>query len=175
MKEILFHVCCGPCGTASLKKLSEEGYVVTGYYYNPNIQPNYEYKKRLKEARGLFKKMALPLVIERYQPAEYFKAVKGSENNKEERCINCWRLRLEKTAQKANDLGIKNFGTTLRISPYQNQKELKKIALEVAAKYNLKFYLPELVDCFQESIELSKEANMYRQKYCGCIFSKSYN
>lgn len=173
MKEILLHICCGPCATASIKKLQKEGFEVVGYYYNPNIHPDYEYKKRLKEARKLVRELGIDLIEENYNLKEYFVAVRGLEENQKERCPKCWELRIEKTAQKAEKLGIKYIGTTLRISPYQDQDRLLTIGKSIVKKYDLSFYEDDLIHCFQESVVLSKEKNMYRQKYCGCIFSKS--
>jgi epoxyqueuosine reductase len=175
MTKILFHICCGPCATASLERLQKEGYQVVGFYYNPNIHPEDEYKKRLLEAKRLAKELGIKLIVPKYDQKEYFEAIGKNRSDKSQRCPKCWELRLSKTAQKARELGIKNFGTTLRISPYQNQKDLLLAAKEIAQKEGLRFYEPELTSCFQESIELSKAKDMYRQKYCGCIFSKDYN
>jgi epoxyqueuosine reductase len=174
MKKILLHVCCGPCGTASVKRLQEEGYQVVGYYYNPNIHPEDEYERRLKEAKKLAKTSKISLIIDDYEPQDYFEVVKGKEDNPKERCLECWSLRLQKTAEKAKELNIKMIGSTLRISPYQNQIELLKIGQEIAKAHGLDFYDKDLVSCFQESVQISKSQEMYRQKYCGCIFSKKY-
>lgn len=174
MSKILLHICCGPCGTASVKKLQDEGYDVVGFYYNPNIHPKEEYQKRLAEARKLADEAGITLAIPAYEPKEYFEAIKGTEENQKKRCPKCWELRLAKTAQKATELGIKEFGTTLRISPYQDQEDLLTVAKKIAKKEGLKFYEDDLVCCFRDSVSMSKEQGMYRQKYCGCIFSKEY-
>ena len=173
MKKILLHICCGPCATASIKKLQKKGFEVVGYYCNPNIHPDYEYRKRLKEANKLANELKIELIEESYNPKEYFVAIRGSEENLKERCPKCWDLRIIKTAEKAKELNIKYIATTLRISPYQNQSELLNIGKSIAKENNLIFYKGDLAQCFQESIALSKEKKMYRQKYCGCIFSKS--
>lgn len=172
--NILFHICCGPCATASIKKLQDEGYKVTGYYYNPNIHPNSEYKKRLEEAMKLSKTLSSELIINEYQPKEYFKIIKGLERDKKERCLKCWELRLKRTAQKAKELNINIIGTTLRISPYQDQERLLNLGQVIAKDNNLSFYDDDLEFCFKESVEISKDQGMYRQKYCGCVFSKEY-
>lgn len=174
MKKILFHICCGPCATASVKKIKENGFEVVGYYYNPNIHPDFEYRKRLKEAQKLAVDYNFRLEVADYEPKEYFDAIKGNEENMEKRCISCWKLRIEKTAKRAKELGIETIGTTLRISPYQNQEELLKIGSKIAKKNGLEFYQDDLVSCFSESVSISKEKSMYRQKYCGCIFSRDY-
>lgn len=172
-KKILLHICCGPCATASIEKLKKEGYEVVGFYYNPNIHPSCEYKKRLSEAKKLAEKTNIQLIVPEYNPDEYFKAVKGAENDMEKRCPKCWELRLAATAKKAKEFEICYFGTTLRISPYQNQEKLLGIGKEIAKKHSIKFYETDLVCEFHHSVELSKSLELYRQKYCGCIFSKS--
>lgn len=174
MKEILFHICCGPCATASVRKLQKEGYRVTGFYYNPNINPEDEYEKRLLEAKKLANNLEFELIVPKYLPDQYHQAVKGDEGNMATRCPKCWELRIERTAVEAKKRNIPCFGTTLRISPYQNQEKLLEIGKRIAKKYGLEFYENELVPCFHDSVTLSKEQGMYRQKYCGCIYSKSY-
>lgn len=189
-KKILFHICCGPCGTASVQKLQKEGYKVVGFYYNPNIYPEGEYKKRLSEAKKLAKKLSIKLIVPKYNQDEYFNTIgigksakrlnlsKGSTfliPDKKVRCSKCWELRLEKTAKEAEKLGTETIGTTLRISPYQNQEKLLEIGRKIAKKYNLKFYEDDLVCEYRNSIEMSKEKKMYRQKYCGCKYSLNSN
>jgi epoxyqueuosine reductase len=171
---MLLHICCGPCATAIIKKLQEDGYEVIGYYDNPNIHPSFEYKKRLLEAKKLANDTEIRLIVEEYNPIEYFKAIRGSEESQKERCVSCWSLRLEKAAKKAKELGLDIFGTTLRISPYQNQEALLALAKKIAKKEGIFFYETDLLGCFGESVTLSKKRGMYRQKYCGCIFSKEY-
>lgn len=174
MKKILLHICCGPCGTASVKRLQDEGYQVFGFYYNPNIQPKEEYERRLKEAKRLARASKIPLIVDDYKPSEYFEVIKGKEDNPQKRCPKCWALRLQKTAERAKELNIKMIGSTLRISPYQDQVELLKIGEKIANVHGLDFYDKDLSSCFQESVQISKSQEMYRQKYCGCVFSKEY-
>lgn len=170
--KIFFHICCGPCATATISKLQAEGFEVVGYYYNPNIHPKPEYQKRLSEAKKLAKNLNFKLIVPEYNPSEYFEAIKGYEKDKNRRCPECWNLRLEKTAQEASKMNFKVFGTTLRISPYQDQQKLLEIGKRIALKYKLDFYEDDLVCLFSESVNKSKDLKMYRQKYCGCIFSK---
>lgn len=170
-KKILFHVCCGPCATASVQKLQVDDYEVTGFYCNPNIYPKSEYKKRLGEAKKFAALNDLQFVVPLYSPGEYEEAVAGVETKAEERCKRCWELRLRKTAQVAKELGFENFGTSLRISPYQNQSELLKLSQRIAKENGLEFYDVSLVPLYPDSIKLSKELGMYRQKYCGCRYS----
>lgn len=172
-KKILFHICCGPCATASVQKLQSERYEVTGFYYNPNIYPKTEYKKRLKEARKLAEIDNLQFIVPKYLPLDYRRAIKGREAKGEGRCRRCWEIRLQQTAELAKELGFQTFGTSLRISPYQNQTELLSLAEEIAARYGLRFYDAELTSLYRDSVVMSKELGMYRQKYCGCRYSRN--
>jgi predicted adenine nucleotide alpha hydrolase (AANH) superfamily ATPase len=173
MKKILFHICCGPCATASVTKLQEEGYETLGFYFNPNIYPKSEYEKRLKEAKKFADEEDFQFIIPNYDPKLYAEAVRGHEDNQEERCRRCWRLRLNEAAKMAKELGFKEFGSSLRISPYQNQTELLALAKEIAVDYGLKFYDLELTPLYQDSVKMSKERKMYRQRYCGCRYSRT--
>ncbi len=173
-EKILLHICCGPCATGGVEKINTQIYELIGFYYNPNIHPQEEYTKRLQETVDFFKSNNLKLIIPEYDPQQYFKKIAGDENNKDKRCLKCWQLRLETTAQKATELGINTIGTTLRISPYQNQTKLLKISQEIAGRYNLNFYSDDLSAYYRYSVETSKRLGMYRQKYCGCTFSKDY-
>lgn len=174
MKKILFHICCGPCSTASIEQLSKEGFLPLGFYYNPNIYPKSEYAKRLKEAQKFAQDKNIQFIVPKYITSEYDVAVKGVEGNKSKRCLECWRLRLEETAKLAKELGLEDFGTSLRISPYQNQAELLALAEGLASKYDLKFYDLDMVPLYRDSVRISKDLGMYRQKYCGCKYSKDY-
>lgn len=171
MEKILFHICCGPCATASVQKLKADGYEVTGFYYNPNIYPESEYAKRLQEARRLAELDEMQFIVPAYNPREYDAVVKGVEEDQEERCRRCWELRLRETAKVAAGRGLKNIGTSLRISPYQNQVELLALAKKISGERGLNFYALELTPYYPESVKLSKDLGMYRQRYCGCRFS----
>lgn len=172
MKEkILFHICCGPCGTASIKKLQDAHFEVTGFYYNPNIHPCEEYEKRLTEAKKLADLDEIDFIVPEYLPEQYDRAIKGFEGEGEARCRRCWELRLRTTAELSKELGFNTFGTSLRISPYQNQESLLALAGEVAKDYGLKFYETDLTALYRDSIRMSKELGMYRQRYCGCRYS----
>ena len=117
-KKLAVHICCGPCAVYPIDEWAKEGYDVTGFWYNPNIHPFMEHQKRLESMQMLAKEMNLPLIIaEGYEMVDYFRAVVGHEGN---RCPDCYRLRLSKTAQVAHQMSFDAFTTTLLISPYQN-------------------------------------------------------
>lgn len=177
--KLLIHSCCAPCSSYVLEYLSEY-FAITVYYYNPNIYPEEEYLRRVKEQEHLIASMPLKnpvLFIQgRYNPKEYYDLVKGHENDPEggERCFLCYRLRLEEAAKVAYDGGFDYFTTTLSISPYKNAGKLNEIGEEVAARYGVKFLPSDFKkrNGYKRSIELSKEYGLYRQDYCGCVYSK---
>lgn len=178
-KSLLLHSCCAPCSSYTLEFLSE-CFDITVLYYNPNIYPPEEYYKRVKEQEkfineALFTK-SVKFIASEYNPEEFYAAVKGFENIREggERCFRCYRLRLEEAAKAASKRNIEYFTTTLSISPYKNAEKINEIGEELALKYKVK-HLPsdfKKGNGFKRSTELSKEYNMYRQDYCGCVFSK---
>ncbi len=174
MKKILFHQCCGPCGTASFEQLEKDGYEITSLYYNPNIHPRAEYLKRRTEAERLCQEKGIALLVPPYNPKEYDEAVLGKEADPQKRCRSCWQLRMREAARFAAENGFAEFGTTLRISPYQDQAELLRLGEEIGDEFGLKFYDFDLVTLYPESVRLSKEREMYRQKYCGCKYSQQY-
>ena len=151
------------------------GYCVVVYFYNPNIYPEEEYNKRLEAEKSLCKHFNCELIIGDYEPDTYYEFVKGLENEPEKgkRCDKCFELRLDKAAQKAKALGIKEFTTSMVISPHKNYEKLSEIGNSVGDKYNLK-YLPinfRKNDGFLKTNNISKELKLYRQNYCGCKFT----
>lgn len=170
MGKILLHCCCGPCATYTVNQLREEGFDVTACWYNPNIHPFTEHRNRLEAMRALAFIMELPLiVVEGYDMISYFRAVVGHEG---ERCGDCFRLRLSKTAEVAREKGFDSFTTTLLISPYQKHELLREVGETVAKEWGVDFYYEDFRPGFRESQRLSRELNLYRQKYCGCIYSE---
>lgn len=176
--RLLLHSCCAPCSSYVLEYLSQY-FVITLLYYNPNIFPEEEYRKRVEEQKKLI--AALPVkhpvsfVEGRYQPEEFFAVAKGLEDVPEggERCRKCFRLRLEETAKLAAEGGYDYFTTTLSISPLKNAQALNEIGQELAAVYEVP-YLPsdfKKRGGYQRSIELSREYELYRQNFCGCVYS----
>lgn len=170
MKEILLHTCCGPCATWTVNRLREEGFDVTAFWYNPNIHPFTEHRNRLEALETLARAIDLPLIVsEGYEMIDYFRAVVGHEG---ERCADCFRLRLGRTAAVATEKGFSAFTTTLLISPYQKHELLRQIGEEVAREHGIEFYYEDFRPGFRESHRLSRELNLYHQKYCGCLYSE---
>ena len=177
--ELLIHSCCAPCSSYVLEYLSKYFYI-TDFYYNPNIQAKDEYEKRATELEKLISKMELEnpvaFVMGEYDPKLFTEAVRGLEKEKEggERCKICFRLRLEEAAREAKKRNIEYFTTTLTISPMKDVVLLNEIGEEVAKKHGVKFLPSEFrkKGGYLRSIELSKEYDLYRQDYCGCIYSK---
>lgn len=177
--SLFLHSCCGPCSTSVLELLSDY-FKVTLLYYNPNIYPSDEYYKRLEEQKKVLEKVSGRFEIKflegRYDPTEYFDAVKGVEQLPEgsQRCFNCYELRLKEAAQVAKKLHMDYFATTLSVSPYKNAQIINEIGEKIAQEYGVK-HLPndfKKKDGYKKSVELSKSWNIYRQDYCGCPFSK---
>ena len=169
-KKVLLHTCCAPCTTYVHKNLLEEDYDVTGFFYNPNIHPYTEYDKRITTMRLYALEKDFPVVyIDDYDIENYFDIIfkKGDK-----RCFYCYMLRLEKTAAYAKQNGFSAFTTTMLLSPYQDQNLLQEAGDLVSKKINIPFLYKDFRSGYKESIEISKEMNLYRQKYCGCIYSE---
>lgn len=169
-KELLLHICCGPCSIYSWSKLEESNYQICGYYYNPNIHPYKEFVRR-QEALSLLARQEQREVIfdQRYLMEDYLRMV---VNHEAERCPLCYRMRLEETARKAKEKGIENISTTLLISPYQKHELLKEMGEKVAGEHGLHFVYADLRPGFRESMRLAREKGLYMQGYCGCIYSE---
>ena len=176
---ILLHSCCGPCSSYVITYLKDY-FNITVLYYNPNIEPLEEYKKRKQEQIKLIKELNLPnlsILDVDYENDMYRNFIKGHEDDLEggNRCHLCYELRLEKTALLAKENKFEYFGTTLTVSPYKNAKILNKIGESLSYKYDIKWLYSDFKkkDGYKKSILLSKEYNLYRQDYCGCLFSKN--
>lgn len=177
--RLLLHSCCAPCSSYCIEYLSQF-FSITILYYNPNISPREEFEKRAAEQQRLVSEMQLKnpvsVVVDSYDPAEFYSAVKGFEHIPEggERCFVCYRLRLERAAKYAAQHGFDYFCSTLSISPLKNAAKLNEIGAELSEIYNVR----NLPSDFKKrggylcSIELSKQHGLYRQNYCGCVFSK---
>lgn len=176
---LLLHSCCAPCSSSTLERLSNY-FKITIFYYNPNITDEIEYRKRVEEQKKFISlietKYPINFIEGEYDPKIYFDTVKGYENLGEgsERCFRCYRFRLTETAQVAKKLNFDYFTTTLSISPYKNSKVLNEIGFELENKFDIKYLCADFKkkNGYKRSIELSKIYNLYRQDYCGCIFSK---
>lgn len=176
---LLLHVCCAPCSSYCLEYLS--GYFdIIVYYYNPNISPETEYLFRLREEERYLAesgfKHSVRMTESVYDPQEFFETVRGLEKEPEggKRCEACFRLRLEASARKAKELGADYFTTTLTISPLKNAALLNRIGAEMGEKFGVAWLPSDFKkrEGYKRSIELSRMYNLYRQNYCGCIFSK---
>jgi len=174
-KRILLHICCGPCGTYTIERLREEGFQVVGFWYNPNIHPWQEHQRRRESLRKYAEAVGLPVIWhEEYEMPLYLRAVAGHEKFRE-RCRICYRMRLEKTARVAAEGGFDAFTTTLLISPHQDQALLRQIGEEVAEEWGagaLEFYFENFRRGWLERGRLTREHDLYRQSYCGCIYSE---
>lgn len=176
---LLLHSCCAPCSSYVLETLSSY-FKITIFYYNPNIYPEEEYIKRKEEEKrfiGEFSsKYPIGFLDCDYDSKSFYNIAKGLEHLKEgeRRCYLCYRLRLENTAKVAKDKGFDYFGTTLSISPYKNSDWLNEIGIDLEKKYNISYLKADFKkkNGYKRSIELSEVYNLYRQDYCGCIYSQ---
>lgn len=178
-KKLLLQSCCGPCSSYVLEYLSKY-FEITVYYYNPNIDTEEEYQKRLKEQMRLIKLMEFTNKVDfkkgKYDRDKFKKIVKGLEHEKEGgiRCFGCYALRMEAAAKLAKLEGFDYFTTTLSVSPYKNANKINEIGKKLEEKYGVKFLSSDFKkrDGYKRSIELSKLYNLYRQNFCGCVYSK---
>ncbi len=190
-KKLFLHSCCAPCSSYVLEYLRHY-FRVTVFYYNPNISLEPEYQKRVEEQKKLIeayneqvqegipaqgKESGYPIEIQegKYEPEKFFETVKGLEECPEggERCFACYEMRLRKTAQEAAAGNFDYFTTTLSISPLKNAKKLNEIGEMLEKEYGVRWLVSDFKkrDGYKRSIELSKEFGLYRQNYCGCVYS----
>ncbi len=174
-EELLLHTCCASCTAHVIDTLSQT-YRITAFFYNPNIQPESEYSKRLKDLEKLCEIKKIKLIVPQYDASAWFAQIRGLEDEPEgkHRCTMCFRIRLAKVAEAAHQKGIPNVTTTLTISPHKNARVINTIGTEAAKEYKIQFleYDFKKKDGFRKSCELSRRYGFYRQQYCGCIFSK---
>ena len=178
-KRILLHSCCAPCSSHVITFLTQY-FDITILYYNPNISPKEEYLKRKEEQIRLINNIEhtnkIDIIDCDYDNNIYKEKIKGYEKCPERgaRCTICFKLRLEKTAKIAKENNFEYFCSTLSVSPYKNAKLINQIGEELANKYKIKWLYSDFkkADGYKKSIELSKKYNLYRQDYCGCIYSK---
>jgi hypothetical protein len=179
LPSLLLHSCCAPCSSYTIEYLSNY-FKITVLYYNPNISPLEEYEKRKAEQIRLINSMPTKNKVAfldcDYNSKEFFDIAKGYEACREggERCFRCYELRLDKTARLAKENGFDYFCTTLSISPLKNAQKINEIGYAVSEKYGVAWLPSDFKkrEGYKRSIELSKEYNLYRQNFCGCIFSK---
>lgn len=168
--KLLLHACCGPCATYPTKVLSERGVDFTVYHFNPNIHPYKEFKHRLNTLREFCELKKYKLIVDKSYPLE--ETVQGMLSEPTIRCAYCYRVRLEAAAQYAKENGFDAFTTTLLVSPFQKHELIKKIGEEVAASFNIPFMYEDFRVGYEEGVQISLELEMYRQPYCGCVFSE---
>lgn len=168
--RLLVHVCCGPCAVWPLSRLVAAGHEPVGFFHNPNIHPYQEFARRLEAARELCRIRDLPLVVdERYGLREYLRQAVFHED---ERCRACYDMRLERTAREAAAGGYPAFTTTLLYSRYQNHELIRERGEFWAARYGVSFYYEDFREGWQAGIDESIRLGLYRQPYCGCIYSE---
>ncbi len=177
--RILLHSCCAPCSTHVIDTLSPY-FDITIYYYNPNIEPYEEYERRKKEEIRFINeynsKNKIDIIDCDHDNDLFREMSKGLEEVPEggARCIKCYWLRLDKTAMRAKELGYDYFATTLTVSPLKNSQKLNEIGKKLSEKYDIKYLFSDFKkkEGYKHSIEMARQYNLYRQDYCGCIFSK---
>ena len=176
---LLLHSCCAPCSSYCLEYLNQY-FDITIIYYNPNISKEEEFRKRVDELKKLLKlnnmENQVKIVVPLYDNREFFDVVKGLENEPErgKRCYVCYELRLKRTALLAKEQGFDYFATTLSISPYKNAEWLNEIGERLGEELGVKYLVSDFKkkNGYKRSIELSEEYDLYRQDYCGCIYSQ---
>ncbi len=177
---LLLHSCCAPCSSYVIEYLSEF-FKITVFYYNPNISPEAEYAYRANEQKRLIENMPVKnkvnFVEGEYKPEDFYQVCKGLENEPEggARCAKCFQLRLSKTAEMAVNGNFNYFTTTLTISPLKNAQLINNIGQEISDKYGVPYLLSDFKkrEGYKRSIVLSEQYSLYRQNYCGCVFSKN--
>lgn len=183
-RRLLLHSCCAPCSSYVLMYLRKY-FEITVYYYNPNISFEDEYKRRVEEQKRLIACLnaektgdanRIAYVDGDFEPDRFFEIAKGLEQEKEggQRCFLCYELRLRKTAEYARKHGFDYFTTTLSISPLKNAARLNEIGSRLAKEYSVRYLLSDFKkkNGYKQSVELSKQYHLYRQDYCGCVYSK---
>lgn len=168
--KLLLHVCCAPCTTYTLTKLREQEIDVSGYFYNPNIHPFREFKRRLDTLKEFAIQSDFELLTEDdYGLTEYLQKVVFNEK---QRCSICYDMRLQKTAEQAVNAGADAFTSTLLYSRYQNHEQIISIGKSMGEKYGIEFFYEDFRKGWQEGIDKAIEMDLYRQPYCGCIYSE---
>ena len=169
--KLLLHTCCAPCVIHPFEALKGEGFKITSFFYNPNIHPYTEYINRKGALEDYSKRYKIPVVFHKYDIENYFRRISGNEGLGA-RCRLCWQMRLEETALFGTQNNYDLFTTTLLVSPYQSQSIIKAIGEETGDKYGINFLFKDFTGGFRKAQDKAREENLYRQKYCGCVFSE---
>ncbi len=176
--RLLVHMCCGPCSIYPLRRILADRMDVWGLFYNPNIHPLAEFRRRLEAVRELARFMSISvLFFDDYRPSEFVKGIKAIEDTtkhppRDRRCRYCYSSRLELTAMVAKERGFDAFSTSLLYSRRQNHQLIKEIGIELSQKYGILFYYQDFREGWKEGIVESRRLGLYRQNYCGCIYSR---
>lgn len=171
--KVTLHVCCGVCAAGVAERLLDEGHEVRGFFYNPNIQPPDEYARRLEAAGEVARRLGFPLSAGPYVPEEWLQATQSLATEPEggRRCDICFRMRLAATAWFMRDSGGEAFATTLSVSPHKDAALINRIGEEVGgASYLARDFKKR--DGFARAMALAREWGLYRQRYCGCLYSR---
>jgi len=168
--KLLLHTCCAPCIIYPLEKLKERKFEVTAFFYNPNIHPLDEYQNRRNALVDFSSSTDIDILYPEYIPFEFERAVELTKD-RPARCSICWVLRLKRTAQEARERRFSHFSTTLLVSPYQDQAELKRIGSKVAQEEGIAFYDEDFRTGFRNAHKLARAQGLYCQNYCGCAYS----
>lgn len=177
--NLLLHMCCGPCACYPVEKLRADGHQLTGYFFNSNIHPYKEFRRRLTTAEEFAQKVNLPLIVDnKYQLREFLQKALTIEkytdglNLDNRRCRMCYAWRLHEAALYAKEHGFDAFTSTLFVSPYQNHQMMKDVAEKISRAVNIPFYYEDFRPGYERGVDISLELELYRQPYCGCIFSE---
>ena len=173
-KKMLLHTCCANCVLYPVSILSPD-YDITLFFYNPNIQPEYEYQKRLESVKSAASSLNISLIVPDYHPEEFNILASPFKDEPEggKRCGICFELRLSETAKYAAKNNFDIFGTTLTVSPHKNSQIINNTGRQISGKYHIDFYIADFKkqDGFKKTMQLSGKMGIYRQNYCGCIYS----
>ena len=169
-KDLLLHTCCAPCLLYPYKRLTEMGYNVISYWYNPNIYPVMERAIRFNELKRYCQERNIKFIYDTSPSNDFYKAI-FPHYQPPQRCSNCWKLRLSMAAKRAKEEGINVFTTTLLVSKYQDPKEINRLGKCIEEQTGVKYLEADFRDGFEWAHHRAKEMEMYRQKWCGCIYS----
>jgi len=171
--KILLHTCCGPCSCYPVNHLRREGHDITAFFFNPNIHPYREFEKRLDTLRGFAAGEGLEVIArDDYDIHSYLRGALDAPT-KSDRCGRCYSLRLDETAREARALGFDAFSTTLLISPYQDHDILREAGAKAAASHGIEFLYRDFRPNWRTTMDAARDKGLYRQGYCGCIFSEA--
>ncbi len=168
--NVLLHMCCAPCSIYPLGELRAQGMAVTGFFYNHNVHPYQEYRRRLDTVREYAAKVDLPVIYQdEYRLGEFLAAVAGTPSR---RCLYCYASRLEMAAMAAVKGGFDAFTSSLLYSRYQKHETIREVGEQLGTQYNIRFLYDDFRRGWRQGIDISRELGLYRQQYCGCIYSE---